>query len=239
MNIYQGPIAYWWFENSNSPLGKIDKVCIDRLVNYLDIAVETLSYERMFIPQKIEFFERWIQYPINENNRGQVYAETRKATSFIFERAFTLQEVLWDKVHINNDGNFMWPGIVTITGSTALYDSLGRELIVNGVLTVKAFLSESIVIEVETFSDAWLPKTLLCEQHNSDWRKNSDRLENALQKLEAKLGLELVQDDDERNDHAKIENYRLDNNRDVEGGCLVSRNIVKRIITGSDELKRN
>jgi hypothetical protein len=140
-----------------------------------------------------------IDYPsLNENELATYFLDWLKkeqgVTGYVFPRSF---QFIGEGKLINQDGV-----------------KQGFE----NVVSIEARFTEALVVEVITYSTAWLPHTLAGEPQQEICELNAPRLEKALYEIEAALGVEPIIDD--ANEFCHINGYRLDNARDIDGEVI-------------------
>ncbi|AUS09940.1 hypothetical protein C1X05_14640 [Laceyella sacchari] len=220
MVILDLPVADWWFEDETEITDFVGPERVRSLINMCEKCISILKRYELLSPSKILLSKNWI---FNENVGEQVkWRRVQKADISIDYPSHNENELAtyfldWLKKEQGATG-YVYPCSLQFVGEGKLINKDGVKQGFENVVSIKAMFIGALIVDVITYSTAWLPYTLAGEPQQEIYEWNAPRLEKALYEIEAALGVEPIIDD--ANEFCHINGYRLDNARDIDGEVI-------------------
>ncbi|MBA4496437.1 hypothetical protein ACFO25_16905 [Paenactinomyces guangxiensis] len=220
MVILERPIADWWFEDRTELISFVGPEQVSSLINMCEKCISILKRYELLSPSKILLPGPW---KFNDNVGGQVKRrQVQKADVSIEYPGHNENELatyVLDRLNSEQGATgYVYPSFIQIVGEGKIINNDGVKQGFENVVSIEAWFTEALVVDVITYSTAWLPNTLAGVPQQQIFEFNSHRLEKALNEIEAALGVEAITD--EVSDFCRIDGYRLDNFRDVDGDVV-------------------
>ncbi|UWE03299.1 hypothetical protein [Laceyella sacchari] len=220
MVILDRPIAHWWLEDRTKIETFVEPGRMRSLIDMCEKCISILKRYELLSPSKILLSNRWL---FNEKVGEQVkWQLIQKGDILIDYPSYNENELAtyfldWLKKEQGATG-YVYPCFIQIIGEGKLINQDGVKQGFKNVVSIEARFTEALVVDVITYSTAWLPNTLAGEPQQEIYKWNAPRLEKALYEIEAALGVEPIIDD--ANEFCLINGYRLDNARDIDGEVI-------------------
>ena len=212
--VLKNPIADWWFEDRSEVITIVDKGSFNKLLNMTQKCTDILVDHLLFRPTKVVFSERWLIA-----NGSVIEGVTKTELSITVNSERTLYSDILNYVKSVQSGDgFIYPSSFQVLGSGVVLESESNKVEVYNLVSLEAQFTEVPVVDVITCNDIWLPYSLSGEKQEYGSSLNAPRLEAALKEVELELGVEAVTDD--ISDYCRINGYKLDNLRDIDGNPL-------------------
>jgi hypothetical protein len=220
MKILDLPVADWWFEDRTKLISFVGPEEMCKLIHLCEKCISILKRHELLSPSKILLSKTWL---FNENVGEQVkLRRVQKADIPIDypshnENGLATFFLDWLKKEQSTTG-YVYPCSIQFVGEGKLINQDGVKQGFKNVVSIEAQITDALIVDVITYSTAWLPYTLAGEPQQEIYEWNAPRLEKALYEIEAALGVEPIIDD--VNEFCHINGYRLDNVRDDDGEVI-------------------
>jgi hypothetical protein len=220
MVILDLPVADWWFEDRTELISFVGPEEMCKLIHLCEKCISILKRYELLSPSKILLSEPWL---FNENVGEQLkLRRVQKADISIDYPSHNENELATYFLHClkKEPGatGYVYPSYIRFIGEGKLINQDGVKQGFENVVSIEAQITDALIIDVITYSMAWLPYTLAGEPQQEIFEWNAPRLEKALYEIEAVLGVEPIIDD--ANEFCHINGYRLDNARDIDGEVI-------------------
>jgi hypothetical protein len=220
MVILDRTIAHWWFEDWSEITNFVGPERMRSLIDMCEKSISILKRYELLSPSKILLSNRWV---FNEKVGDQVKRRrVQKGDISIDYPSHNENELAtyfldWLKKEQGATG-YVYPCSLQFVGEGKLINQDGVKQGFENVVIIEAMFAGALVVDVITYSTAWLPNTLAGEPQQEIYEWNALRLEKALYEIEAALGAEAIIDD--VSEFCRINGYRLDNFRDADGEAI-------------------
>ncbi|MGX9708459.1 hypothetical protein [Laceyella tengchongensis] len=220
MVILDLPVADWWFEDRSELISFVGPEEMCKLIHLCEKCISILKRYELLAPSKILLSKPWL---FNENVGEQVkLRRVQKADISIDYPSHDENELatyfLYCLKKEQGATGYVYPSYIRFVGEGKLINQEGVKQGFKNVVSIEAMFAGALVVDVITYSTAWLPHTLAGEPQQEIYEWNAPRLEKALYEIEAALGVEAIIDD--VNDFCHINGYRLVNFRDADGEAI-------------------
>ncbi|SMP22678.1 hypothetical protein SAMN06265361_10492 [Laceyella tengchongensis] len=220
MVILDLPVADWWFEDRTKITTFVEPERMRSLIDMCEKSISILKRYELLSPSKIILSENWIfNEKVGEQVKQRRVQEGDISIDYpsLNENELATYFLDWLKKEQGATG-YVYPCSIQFVGEGTLINQDGVKQGFQNVVSIEARFTEALVVDVITYSTAWLPNTLAGEPQQEIYEWNAPRLEKALYEIEAALGVEPIIDD--ANEFCHINGYRLDNARDIDGEVI-------------------
>lgn len=214
------PIADWWFEDRTNPMLSVGSDEVRALIKLCIKCVKILKSHELLSVSSIILSDVWVSNDRTGKNIRRVEKEDGLFLDVNSFEVLDLENLIFQKIsnEQKTKNNYVYPLFFEILGKGVIINNLGEKQEFDNVISLTARFKESLVVDISTYTTAWLPYTLSGLPQKKLFNYNSHRLNSALQEIEVTLGLEPTYD--EISDFCCINRYELDNFRDIDGEII-------------------
>ncbi|WP_028973185.1 hypothetical protein [Spirochaeta cellobiosiphila] len=213
INRSYGPVADWWFEGEIIKDLFFSKEDCLTLIDKLCNAVDILLTANLLYPNQINI-SGWASYDPNKRK----LTRQNKKDEIILISSSNVREELFSVFHPDDASPFLYPLEIEICGEGILYNKNSKPIVWSDPISVCGQTIVQHVVDVITYSYAWLPYDLKGNRQTEIYNLNAPRLEEALNQIQAQTGFHLI--DESNSEYAVIDNYKLFNHRDADGEII-------------------
>ena len=211
-------VADWYFEDRSKLILSRTYADLRRLVMKSSECVAVLQDHGLLFPHKVVFSSGRYKYD-NNNKFTRMVDKTELVIDVEKTIVGDLPATIFSVVEAEQiEDGFLCPVSISVIGVGDILTSNGQVIQEENVVQLDLLLTDAYVINVLTYSDAWLKFDLKGVSQEIVWLRNAPRLESALLEIEKCIGVKATID--KYSWAVKYDQYRLENIRDDDGELL-------------------